>query len=125
MDELPDPPTDFLDEEDHEMAEPLANPEADSYTPESLDKYLGATLLLPHGDGMQRARVLRQQQDPLGKPVGKRHTNPIFDTRMYEVKFPDGSTDVMTTNLIAENLYSQVDKEGETFTVMKEILDHW
>ena len=125
MDELPDPPTDFLDEEDHEMAEPLANPEADSYTPESLDKYLGATLLLPHGDGMQRACALRQQQDPLGKPVGKRHTNPIFDTRMYEVGFPDGSTDVMTTNLIAENLYSQVDKEGETFTVMKEILDHW
>ena len=43
---------------------------------------------------------------------------------MYEVEFPDGSTDVMTTNLIAENLYSQVDKEGETYTVMKEILDH-
>ena len=74
---------------------------------------------------MQRARVLRRQQDPLGKPVGKRHSNPILDTRMYEVEFLDGSTDVMTTNLMAENLYSQVDKEGEIYMVMKEILDHW
>ena len=32
--------------------------------------------------------------------------------------------DVMTANLIAENLYSQVNKEGETYTVMKEIMDH-
>ena len=121
LEELPDPPPDFLEEEDTELAEPLENQDADSYTPESLDEYLGATLLLPHGDGVQRARVLRRQQDPLGKPVGKRHSNPIFDSRMYEVEFPDGSTDVMTTNLIAENLYSQVDKEGETYTVMKEI----
>ena len=79
---------------------------------------------MPHGDGIQRARVLRQQQDPLGKPVGKWYSNPIFDTRMYEVDFPNGSTDVMTTIFIAENLYSQIDKEGETYTVMKEILDH-
>ena len=43
---------------------------------------------------------------------------------MYEVEFPDGSMDVMTANFIAENLYSQIDKEGETYTVMKEIMDH-
>ena len=72
LEELPDPPENFLEEEDHELAEPLETPEADSYTPKSLDEYLGATLLMPHGDGMQRARVLRRQQDPLGKPVGKR-----------------------------------------------------
>ena len=78
--ELAEPSIDFLEEDDHKLAEPLNTPEADSYTPELLDKYLGATLLMPHGDGMQRARVLRRQQDPLGKPVRKWHSNPIFNT---------------------------------------------
>ena len=69
-------------------------------------------------DSMQRARVLWRQQNSLGKPVGKWHSNPIFDTWMYEVEFTDGSIDVMMTNLIAENLYSQIDKEGE-------MLEYW
>ena len=57
--ELAEPSIDFLEEDDQELAEPLNNHKADSYTPELLDKYLGATLLMPQGDGMQRARVLR------------------------------------------------------------------
>ena len=36
----------------------------------------------------------------------------------------DGSTDAIMMNLIAENLYSQVDAEGHTFSVIKEIIDH-
>ena len=114
----------FLEEKENELTEPLNNPEADRYTLEPLNKYLGATLLVLQGDSVQRAHVLQQQQAPHGKPIGKWRSNPIFDSQMYEVKFPDGSTDVMTTNLIAENLYSQIDKERETYMIMKEILDH-
>ena len=38
--------------------------------------------------------------------------------------FPDGSTDTYAANLIAENLYSQVDDEGRHFQLIDEITDH-
>jgi hypothetical protein len=51
--------------------------------------------------------VRGQAKDGIGNPVGKMATNPILDTRKYKVEFPDGSTDTYSTNLIADNLYSQ------------------
>ena len=45
-------------------------------------------------------------------PLGMRHSNPVLDTRDYQVEFPDGSTATYAANAIAENLYSQVDDEG-------------
>jgi len=47
-----------------------------------------------------------------GNPIGVRNNNPILDTREYEVEMPDGSTAAYAANVIAENLFSQVDSEG-------------
>ena len=47
-----------------------------------------------------------------------------MDTREYEVEFPDGVTDTFTANIIVENLYSQVDAEGNSYSIMSEIIDH-
>jgi hypothetical protein len=47
-----------------------------------------------------------------------------MDTREYEVSFPDGSSGSYLANIIAENIYSQVDQEGRTFTLLDEIIDH-
>jgi len=99
-------------------------PEADEFTPESMDEYLTAQVLLPHGGETARATVKARSRDMQGNPVGKRHPNPILDTRMYEVEFPDGSTESFTTNIIAENLFSQVDDCGNEFRVIKDIVDH-
>ena len=61
----------------------------------------------------------------MGRPIRKKApSQPVLDTRMYEVEFPDGSTEAITVNLIVENLYSQVDAKGHTFSVIKEIVDH-
>jgi hypothetical protein len=40
------------------------------------------------------------------------------------VEFPDGSTETVAANLIAENLFSQVDEQGRTYQIMKDITDH-
>ena len=40
------------------------------------------------------------------------------------MRFHDGTEQVYDTNLIAENLYSQIDHEGHCFTLMKEIVYH-
>jgi hypothetical protein len=110
---------------DLEASEAQANnetiPEADDYTPEAYDEYLTAEVLLPNMGTVTKAR---RKHDADGNPVGKRNANPKLDTREYEVEFPDGATDVFTTNTIAENLYSQVDEEGNSYSIMSEIVDH-
>jgi hypothetical protein len=36
----------------------------------------------------------------------------------------DGSVDYYTANLIADNIYSQVDQDGRNVSIFKEICDH-
>jgi len=103
---FPEVPSDiFLPEHDDEFdpVEPeAAMPEADDYTPEAYDEYLTAEVLLPNMGNMTRAKVTGRKRNADGDPVGVRNTNPILDTREYEVEFPDGATDVFTANTIAE-----------------------
>ena len=43
---------------------------------------------------------------------------------MHDVEFTDGSIEKYTANVIAENMFAQVDDEGHQFLIMKEITDH-
>ena len=47
-----------------------------------------------------------------------------MDTRVYTVQFPDGSKDEYTANMIAESLYSNVDEEGNTLSMISGIIGH-
>jgi hypothetical protein len=91
-----------------------------------LDKYIGAQQLLLDAGGEQlQARVIKRSRGPDGKTIGQYHANPIFDTRAYLVELADGTVDEYTANVIAENLYSQVDDEGHShLLLMREIFDH-
>ena len=128
VDELPPPPPELFEGDEDDNVEPFQpnehSKDADGFTPEAMDEYLTAELLLPHGDTMQRARVVTRHKDEAGLPIGRRHENPILDSRLYDVEFPDGSTDVVAANLIAENLYSQIDEQGHHHQTIKEIIDH-
>jgi hypothetical protein len=108
-------------EEDIEI---YPTPEADDFTPESYDEYLSAQVVLPVGNELMRGEVLRRRRDWNGRPIGVRNSNPILDTREYEVVFPDGSSQSYAANVIAENLYSQVDEEGHSYAILQEIVDH-
>jgi hypothetical protein len=44
--------------------------------------------------------------------------------REYHLEFEDGSTQVYAANLVAENIYAQVDDEGNMFSLMESIIDH-
>jgi hypothetical protein len=115
---LPDREDDIAADQEAEM------PEADDYTPEAYDEFLTAEVLLPSMGTVVKAKVVGRKRDADGNPIGKRNANPILDTREYEVEFPDGATDVFTANIIAENLYAQVDEEGNSYAIMHEITDH-
>ena len=99
-------------------------PEGDTFTIDAYDKYIGAVLQLPLQDAMTSATVKARKQDHEGNPVGKSNPNPLLDTRVYKVEFPDGSTEEYAANLIAENMYAQVDDEGRQFNILSELVDH-
>jgi hypothetical protein len=99
-------------------------PEGDLFTIDAFDKYIGAQLQLPLQDAMASATVIGRKQDSEGNPVGRSNSNPLLDTRVYDVSFPDGSTDAYAANVIAENMYAQVDEEGRQYNTLDELVDH-
>ena len=100
------------------------NEDVDGYTPDTYDEYLTAEVKLPRGEEVLRARVIGRKRDHDGKPIGLRNENPILDTREYLVEFDDGTTASYAANVIAENMFSQVDEHGNEFLLLKEIVDH-
>ena len=99
----------------------------DEFTPEVFDDtYLNMELALPSGDGAQPAfaRVTKRLRDANGLPIGTAHDNPILDSRMYEVEYQDGHKSAMAANAIAQNLFAQVDAEGNRHVLFDEIIDH-
>jgi hypothetical protein len=109
--------------DDDEMEETNAV-EQDDYTYDAYDQFAMAELLLPHGDEMVHGKVMKRARGEDGNLIGKRNANPILDTREYEVEMPGGSVAEYGVNVIAENLYSQVDSEGRQYLILSEIIDH-
>jgi hypothetical protein len=99
-------------------------PEADDWTADAFDQYINAEVMLPRGDTLQRAQVKSRKRNADGDPVGTANSNPILDSRVYMVEHPDGAISEFTANVIAENLYSQVDSEGNEYLILSEIIDH-
>ena len=69
-------------------------------------------LVLPRGEdnSLMHAIVKRRKTDDGGNPIETESTNPLVDTRAYEIIFIDGTTKTLTTNIVAENLLAQVDE---------------
>ena len=89
-------------------------PDADDLvvTPDTQDNYVGAELNLSIGGTMRSGSVKRQARDAEGELFGTRNSNPILDTRLYEVEFPDGDVAEFTATVMAENMFSQCDDAG-------------
>ena len=61
-----------------------------------------------YDDGLIHAIVKRRKLDDEDKAVVNMNNNPLLDTRAYKVEFSDGTTEVLTTYSIVENLSGQV-----------------
>ena len=101
-------------------------PEADEdFTPDAFDYYLNMELALDRGgEYPEIAKVTKRMKNADGLPVGKKNSNPILDTRMYEVEYLDGYKTSLAANVIAENLFAQVDEEGNRQVLFDEIVEH-
>jgi hypothetical protein len=76
------------------------------------------------GDGPEFARVTKRLRDKDGLPIDRAHNNLILDTRICQVEYPDGHKASLAANAIAENMFAQVDDEGNRHVLFKEIVDH-
>jgi len=100
-----------------------AHKEADVWEPEAYDNFISAQVRLFKGGQEYLGTVASHKRDANGNPVGRSNPNPILDTRVYQVTFPDGDTAEYSANIIAENLYSQVDGEGRQYLLLENIID--
>ena len=83
-------------------------------------------LAVPRGDNPnpQYARVTKRLRDTNGIPIGTANENPILDSRMYEVEYQDSTNASLAANYIAENLFVQVDQEGNRHVLLDELIDY-
>ena len=101
-------------------------PEADDeFDPDSYDNYINMEVQLDKTgeDHPQLARVTKRLRDNEGNPVGRSNKSPFLDTRQYEVEFNDGQKQALTANLIAQNMFSQVNDEGHRHVLLDSIID--
>lgn len=87
------------------------------------DKLIHAEVTLPQGEELRNAKVIARHKDSHGNIVGNYDDNPILNSLVYDVEFPDGAVRQYSANVIAENMYSQVDSEGYRYDIMDCIVD--
>ena len=112
---------DDMDDEDPWV---VTGTDSEDTTPEIGDQYLGASILLPRGSVNVRGKVKSRKRNSDGNLVGVANSNPIKDTRTYEVEFPDGEIAELTANAIAEAMYAQCDDDGNEYLLFDCIVDH-
>jgi hypothetical protein len=88
------------------------------------DLLIHAEVLLPQGDTMQQAKVIQRSKSPSGDTVGTYDSNPLLNSILYDVEFPDGAIKEYSANIIAENMYSQIDSDGYSNTLLDSIIDY-
>ena len=96
----------YEDDEEHQTR----MPEVDDITPEAMENYIGAEIMISHGDTVAQESIRPRKHDVEGNSIGKANSNPILDTRTYEVEFEDGSMSTYSANVISEIRYAQCDE---------------
>ena len=72
---------------------------------------------------MQPAKVVKRHKGEDGLIQGTYSDNPIANTIMYDVEFSDGTVREYAANVIAENLFDQVDADGYSHSMLDSIVD--
>jgi hypothetical protein len=57
-------------------------PKISDYTPETYDALLSAEIILPKGDILVPAQVIKHKPDSDRNPIGVANNNPVLDTRV-------------------------------------------
>lgn len=120
---------DFLVDDDEETPEILPEDPVDA-TGRAVnekpftDVLIHAEVLLPQGEKIKSAKVIGRSKDDDGKVLGTYDSNPLLNSIVYDVEFPDGAIKQYAANIIAQNMYSQVDANGHQSQLLEAIIDY-
>ena len=95
LDNFPDqeaietPKNDLYEDEHEGGVDPI--PDCDDLGNQHFDNYLGVQVLLPFGEDQHTDKVKHRKFEDNDNRMGQLHPNPILDTRVYNVEFPDGT----------------------------------
>ncbi len=65
-----------------------------------------------------KGHVTKRLKSDNGRPIRKRVNNWMRDTRKYEAELADGTTEEYYANVIAENVFAQVDTEWHEYELV-------
>ena len=91
--------------------------------PEVGDEYVHALVMLPRGSQMTCGTVKVRKQDLDDNPIGCQSDNPILDTRLYDIEFPDGKVTPLMANTIVQAMYTQSNVDGNEYLLLKSFVD--
>ena len=80
--------------------------------------------MIQNGDEMAMGKVARRSLDADGMTTGTYHDSPFLNTITYDIEFPNGQAKEYGTNIIAENMLTQVYSDGYILSLMDSIIDH-
>ena len=69
-------------------------------------------------------RLKQIQLRPEGDISGRYNVNPMLQSMIYEVNFPDSQVNYYAENIIANNVLSHIDDKGYSFTFVNIIVDY-
>ena len=123
------PIDDFTMDDDEE---PIIIPEEDPidstgraiYEQPFTDALLHAEVLLPQGEEVKSGKVIGRTVSDTGDSIGVFNENPLLNTIIYDVQFPNGDIREYAANVIAQNMFSQVDEQGRSHVLLDSILDY-
>ena len=70
---------------------------------------------------MQTGKVIGRSLNHEGAIDGSYDDNPMLNSLLYDVEFPDGQVKEYSANLIAENMLTRVDSDGFSVTLLEAI----
>ena len=88
------------------------------------DQYVNAEILLLKGDKLARGQVVHWKHNANGNQIVRSNQNPILDTCLYEVEFPEGEMTKLVANIIAESMYAQCDIVENEYLLLDAFINH-
>ena len=117
LEDIPEKITEALqDLQPYEILDQIPTPTEDAF-----DSLVSAQVLVPIVGVMQKGIATKLMKDDNGILFGTAIQNIYFDPKTYLVEFPDGTKRELAANIIAQNIYSQLDQEGRQYMVLKNI----
>ena len=104
--------------------DPLSSDGTPAFENSLSDTLINSEVLLPQGEELVEATVKGRHVNEIGQVLGRYHPNPTLNSIVYDVAFPDGAIKQCAANTIADALYSTINIDGKSETVLDCILEY-